>query len=166
MAGCVEIDGVVKEYFDFKIAPHPQATIEPEALKVGGVTLEQIQAYPDMKEVHKQLLKMLGKYVDKFNKTGKFFLAGYNNAAFDNQFLRAFFILNGDTYFGSWFWSSPLDVFVLASKFLMKERHKMEDFKLQTVAKQMGIAIDETKLHEGSYDIYLTREIYNLLELM
>lgn len=166
IAGCVEIDGEVKEYFDFKVAPHPKATIEPDALKVGGVTLEQILAYPDMATVHKQFTNMLAKYVDRYKKTDKFFLCGFNNMGFDDKFLRQFFELNGDTYFGSFFWANSLDVMCLATRYLLKTRPSMVDFRLMTVAKTMGLTIDETKLHDGAYDIYLTREIYNLLELL
>ena len=58
---------------------------------MGNVTREQILAYPPMQQVYQEFVSMLGKYVDKFNKKDKFFLVGYNNAAFDNQFLRGFF---------------------------------------------------------------------------
>ena len=44
LAGCIEIYGEIVESSNFKVAPNPKAIIEEEALKVGGVTLEQIQA--------------------------------------------------------------------------------------------------------------------------
>lgn len=92
ISGQIVIDGVIKETFDFHVQPNPRAMIEDEALKVGGVTREQILAYPPMQQVYQEFVAMLGKYVDKFNKKDKFFLVGYNNAAFDNQFLRGFFL--------------------------------------------------------------------------
>ena len=161
ISGVIEIDGEVKEDFDLKVQPNPAAKIEEEALQVGNVELEVIQAYPPMKEVYKAFVAMLGKYVDKYDKKDKFFLCGYNNASFDNQFLRAWFVQNGDEYFGSWFWSNSLDVMVLASDALKHHRTEMENFKLMTVAKYIGIEIDESKLHDAVYDIYLTRSIYN-----
>jgi DNA polymerase-3 subunit epsilon len=106
---------------------------------------------------------MLGKYVDKFNKKDKFFLVGYNNAAFDNLFLRGFFLQNKNNYFGSWFWSSSLDVMVLATLFLAEKRADMENFKLSTVATTLGIKVEEEKLHDASYDIYLTKSIFNII---
>lgn len=162
ISGIIEIDGEVKEEFDLKVCPNPNMKIEQAALEVGNVTLEQVLAYPPMSAIYMGLTKMLGKYVDKFDKTDKFFLIGYNNASFDNQFLRAFFEQNGDKYFGSWFWANSLDVMVLASEHLKEVRNQMVDFKLKTVAKQVGIEIDETKLHNATYDIYLTREIYKI----
>jgi len=160
LSGIIEIDGVVKEEFDFKVAPNPLAKVEQSALDVCSVTLEQIQAYPKMGEVYKQFWQMLEKYCDKFNKLDKFFLVGFNNASFDNQFLRAWFTQNGDNYFGSWFWSNPIDAYVLSSQLLMSERHTMTDFKLKTVCLKMGIEVDETKLHDAVYDVYLTRDLY------
>ena len=99
ISGEIIIDKVSKEKFDFKVRPNPNAVIEQEALDVAGVTKEQILAYPPMTEVYTQFVKMLSKYVDKFKKDDKFFLVGYNNASFDYQFLRGFFLQNGVKYF-------------------------------------------------------------------
>jgi DNA polymerase-3 subunit epsilon len=160
ISGEIVIDGITKESFDFKVRPNEKALIDDEALKVGNVTRDQILAYPAMIEVYVKLTKMLAKYVDKYSKTDKFYLVGYNNASFDNQFLRGFFLQNGDNYFGSWFWSNSLDVMVLASQHLLDRREQMENFKLCTVAKELGLIIDDSKLHDATYDISLTRAIY------
>lgn len=160
ISGCIEIDGDVKEEFNFHVKPNPACVIEDEALDVSGVTLEQINAYPDMNVVYNQVKTMLSKYVNRYNKYDKFFLVGYNNAPFDNQFFRAFFVQNNDNYFGSYFWSSAIDVMVLAANHLKSTRHTMEDFKLKTVANTLGVTVDESKLHDALYDIYLTRAVY------
>jgi DNA polymerase-3 subunit epsilon len=162
ISGCIEIDGELKESFDFKVCPFKDAIIENDALATSHVTREQILNYPPMFDVYMNLSTLLSKYVDKYNKTDKFFLVGYNCASFDNQFLRAWFVQNGDNYFGSWFWSSTLDVMVLAAEYLKHRRHAMIDFKLKTVAAELGIDVDESRLHDGSYDIELTRRIYHL----
>lgn len=86
ISGSIVIDGKHIQDFDFHVQPNPKAIIEDEALKVAGVTREQILAYPPMGQVYSEFVAMLAKYVDKFNKKDKFFLVGYNNAAFDNQF--------------------------------------------------------------------------------
>ena len=160
ISGCIEVDGDVKEEFNFHVKPNPACIIEDEALKVSGVTLEQINAYPDMNIVYNQIKAMLSKYINKYDKYDKFFLVGYNNAHFDNQFFRAFFVQNNDNYFGSYFWSSAIDVMVLAANHLKNTRHTMENFKLKTVADTLGVTVDESKLHDALYDIYLTRAIY------
>lgn len=159
-SGMVVIDGEIKETFNYKVCPNPKADITEEALQVAGVSKEEILQYPPMQEVYSEFVQMLGKYVDKYDKTDKFFLCGYNNASFDNQFLRAWFVQNGDNYFGSWFWSSAIDVMVLATQALMEMRSRMLNFKLCTVAQTFGIKIEEEKLHDAMYDIYLTYEVY------
>lgn len=161
IAGFIVIDGVIKETFNFHVRPNPRCQIEQAALDVAGVTQEEVLAYPPMSEVYNQLVALLGKYVNKYDRNDKFFLCGYNNCSFDDKFLRGFFLQNGDNYFGSWFWSSSLDVMVLAAHHLAEERHKMKDFKLATVAEYMGVKIAEDKLHDALYDIYLTKAIYD-----
>lgn len=163
ISGQIVIDGAVKESFNFHVQPNPKALIEEEALKVGGVTREQILAYPPMQQVYQEFVVMLGKYVDKFNKKDKFFLVGYNNAAFDNQFLRGFFLQNGDVYFGSWFWSNSIDVMVLASAYLATRRPEMDNFKLSTVAKTLGIVVNDDSLHDAMYDIELTKAVFDIV---
>jgi len=163
ISGAIVIDGEIKERFDFKVKPFESAIIEEEALKVANVTMEQIMAYPTMKEVYGQLIKLLSKYIDKFDKKDKFHLVGYNNASFDNNFFRAFFVQNNDNYFGSWFWSDSIDVMVLASHKLRKYRSKMVDFKQSSVAKYIGIEIEEEKLHDAIYDIDICIKIFNFI---
>lgn len=160
IGGIVDIDGQEAERFDIRLAPNPAATIEQEALDVAGVTLEQVQSYQPMEDGYRQLVGILSKYVNKFDKRDKMYLVGYNNAGFDNSFLRALFQQCGDKYFGSWFYPNCMDVYVMVTPFLMGVRNDMENFKLMTVAKTMGIEIDENKLHDATYDIELTRDIF------
>lgn len=156
----MDIDGQETERFDIRLAPNPAATIEQEALDVAGVTLEQVQSYQPMEEGYRQLVGILSKYVNKFDKRDKMYLVGYNSAGFDNNFLRALFTQCGDKYFGSWFYPNCMDVYVMVTPFLMGVRNDMENFKLMTVARTMGIEIDENKLHDATYDIELTRDIF------
>lgn len=161
ISGEIVIDGEVKESFDYHVQPNPAAQIDPAALEVGGVTEEQIKAYPPMGQIYNEIVAMLGKYVDKYNRKDKFYLVGYNNASFDNQFFRAWFIQNGDKYFGSWFWANCMDVMVMATPYLADKRGEMENFKQGTVAKTLGIEIDDSKLHDAKYDIEVCRAIYD-----
>jgi DNA polymerase-3 subunit epsilon len=163
ISGCLEIDGEVEEYFNFKVAPNPKAKIEPEALKVGGVTLEQIQAYPEMGLIFRKFKAMLSRHCDPYNTKDKIYLVGYNNASFDDKFLRAWFTQNKDSYFGSWFHAGALDVMVLAAQYLIDRRVGMANFKLMTVAKELGLIVDETRLHDAEHDIELTRGVYRIV---
>jgi len=169
ISGKVVIDGNVVESFNFKVKPYKDAIIEDSALSVSGITKDDLSSYMEMKDCYNEFVAILSKYVDKFSKTDKFHLLGYNNASFDNQFLRAWFTQNATTekeaqygnYFGSWFWSDSIDVMVLASNKLKGKRHLIENFKQSTVAKYLGIEIDESKLHDALYDIEVCLDIYN-----
>lgn len=162
----IEIDGVIKESIDLKIQPSPHSEIDLESLKIGGVTLEQVKAYPNTQaDAHKKVVELLRRHVYQYNRLDKCYLLGYNNASFDDGFLRGLFKQNNDEYFGAWFWSGSMDVMVLASDYLAPVRHMLKDFKLKTVAAYLGITIDESKLHEAGYDVYLTRQIYHMIKV-
>ena len=160
LSGMIVINGEIKETFNFKVQPRAGALVSQEALAIANVTVDILRTYKPLQDTYNEFVAILSKYVDKFNKNDKFFLVGYNNASFDNQFLRSWFTANGDKYFGSWFWSNSFDVMVLATPYLAAKRASMENFKLLTVAKACGVQVDESKLHDADYDIYLTHEVY------
>lgn len=161
LSGILEIDGEVKESFNFKMQPNPNAVIEDSALKVANVTREDLSGYElTMITGYQKFIQMLSKYVDKFDKKDKIFLCGFRNTGFDDPFLNAFFKQNGDDYFFSWFWGNSLDVNVLATQKFKDIRSTLKDFKLSTVAKIVGIEVDDTRLHDALYDVELTRLIY------
>ena len=161
VSGRVIINGEVKENFDFKVRPKETAIYDQAALQVGNVTEEQLRSYIPMGTQFSRFISMLDKYVSKFDKTDKFYLVGYNNAHFDNQFLRQWFTDNGHKFFGSYFWSNSCDCMVLATPYLMDKRKDMADFKQSTVAKALGINVEAEKLHDASYDIVLCHAIYD-----
>jgi DNA polymerase-3 subunit epsilon len=162
ISGGIYINDKLVESFDFKVKPHERAKVEQGALDVGGLTLDTIVAYPHRTEVYPKLIALLEKNCKKFDSKDKYFFCAYN-AHFDNAFVRAFFKQCDDNYFGSWFWSNNIDVMVLAGEYLKDVRHEMENFKLMTVAKKLGIEIDESKLHDGFYDIELTKKVYDII---
>ena len=171
ISAAIWIDGVKVEEMNFNVIPHPLSKIEPEALAVAGISVADLIDYEPMESVYEKIVVILAKYVDKFKKTDKFHLLGFNNASFDNSFFRAFFVQNAKTprekdfgnYFGSWFWSDSIDVMVLASNYLRAERHLMADFKLATVAEYLGIVVDPGRLHDATYDLELTKLIYDIV---
>ena len=163
LAGVVEVDEEVVEEFDFRIAPHPKAICEPAAMTICGVTEEQLRAYPPADVFHAEFLRLLARYVNKFDKLSKIHLVGFNNRYFDDQFLRKHFEIQGDNYFGSWFWADSLDVMVLASEYLLDRRAGMPSFKLHRVAEELGLEVDQSKTHEAGYDVQLTRQIYRIV---
>ncbi len=166
LSGCIDIDGEIVETFDFRIAPYKGAVVVPGALAVSKTTEADLATFMTPLEAHAKFIEILDKYVNRFNKSDKMFMAGYNNASFDNNFLRKFFDVVGDKFFGSYFWPNPFDVYVLASFILMEERDKLANFKLETVADYLFIRFDRDSLHKADTDVKLTRDLYYKLVKM
>ena len=163
IAGLVEVDDMVQERFNIYSRPHPNAILEPAALSVSGVTEEQILSYPSMIDAKNNFCRILAKYINKYDKNQKAYLVGFNNRGFDDRFLRMWFTLCDDQFFGSWFWSDSRDTLVLASEYLESRRTSMPNFQLHTVAETLGIPVEKSKLHDARYDVELTRQIYRIV---
>lgn len=163
LSGQIVIDNEMKCTFDFRLRPHKVAEIDRKALEKSRVMEEQINSYPEAAEAYTSFVQLLSEYVDKFDKQDKFYMVGYNNAKFDNDFLRNLFTLQGDNYFGSWFWNCSIDVMVLATQKLLGKRSEMAHFDLFSVARYFGIEVDEKRLHEAQYDVEITKEVYERL---
>lgn len=173
ISGCVQLGDTVEETFDWYVRPYPQDVIEDEALAVTGIDRRQFlppghpdhlavtgQDFLDPGVVYTRMVEMLGRYVDKFNKTDKFQFVGYNAHSFDMPFVRKFWEKNSDRFFGSWFWYPCLDVMLVWAQILQLKRPELTNFKLATVARHSGIKVDDDRLHDSQYDIELTRELW------
>lgn len=160
-SGKIIIDGQTKEHIDLHMKPFEGAEISQEALNVSGVTEEEINAYPAEGEAYNTIIGLLNKYVSRYDRRDKFYLCGFNIHRFDNDFFRALFERHGNKWFGSYFWSDSLDAMLLAAPYLIEKRPYMPNFKQMSVAKALGITIDESKLHNADYDIELSQQIYD-----
>lgn len=161
LAGIVEIDGEVKEEFEFFIKPFSQDKIDPAALAISKTKESDILNYKSPDLVYQELVKILSKYINKFNKQDKFFISAYN-AKFDADFLRAFFRKNNDNYFNSWFWSGLIDIISIAAFYIANNNltKEIESFKLESMMQYFGIEFDQGSFHNALYDIRNSRELY------
>lgn len=161
IAGRVYVDYKLKKEFYHDVKLMPGDEYSKEALAVSNKTPEDIvsESHCDPKRLCAALIKNLGVYCDKFSKTDKYFVLGYN-VNFDTDFMRQFFAKNGDNYYGSWFWSANLDVMTIAQQHLIHDRHKMPNFQLGTVANHLGIDAEEKDLHNALFDVSLHEAIY------
>jgi DNA polymerase-3 subunit epsilon len=163
LAFMIEINNKIVEKYNFKIAPFPGSEISKEALEISGIMDDELENFPPPEEMHKDLLKSLSKYVNKYTKTDKFILAGYNISSIDEPFLRQFFTKNCDNYFGSWFFWPKLDVQNQVAEHIAKKNLRLENYKLETVCNHFNIPI---KAHDATSDIKATRTLYYLLSAL
>ena len=149
------IDGI-----NLKMRPRKGKWVDQRSFAFTGFNINELMTWQDDKIAFEKFTNFLGKYCDKFNKSDKFTLVGYNSLHFDIDFLRQWFLDNDDKFFGSWFWSNSIDIISEASRYLIQYRPAFHNFKLGNIAKMMGIKVDENQLHDGLYDIKLTYKIF------
>ena len=159
LAYLIEIDGIEKEEGNIFMQPFDYSNISPQALEINNTTIEQLKGYQAPIDVYRNLCKTLSKYVDKYDRTDKFQPAGYN-VGFDCDFLKEWFVKNGDVYYGSWFnWKQidPLKVLYFMDGMGLLS---LPDYKLQTVCEYFDIHI---KAHDAISDIKATKKLIIIL---
>jgi len=155
LSGAILVDRKVKEVFDIKMDVFPNDKFIEGWNEAGHFSEEVIHKQQAPQEGYREFTKLLSGYVDKFNKLDKLTMYAYNSP-FDDAFIRAWFKKNGDKYYGSWFWFPNICVMRQAMVHLRDQRAELENFQLITVAKHLGIEIDEKEAHDALYDVYLT----------
>jgi DNA polymerase-3 subunit epsilon len=158
----VEIDGEPKGWFNQTMRPFADDLIDLKALEARNKTVEEIKKYDVPSTIHEWFVNFLGKYVDKFQKEDKFFFVAYN-APFVNQFVRNWFNDVEDNFFGSWFWTPPIDMMTIAGWMLMEDRPNISSFKLPTLCDFLGIPVDKKELNQTDYKVDLLRRMFHLL---
>lgn len=171
VSGYVEIDGEIKNSFDFKIKPHKNALWMQEAIDKTGITPEIAESFMDSSEAFSKFTDILESYVDRYDREDKFFLIGYN-VKFDEDFLREWFIREALTEedkkygngFGALFWTPSIDVMNYAAVRTLTSRTNFPNFRLGTVCRTLGIEFNEEEAHNAQFDIQKTRELWHLLK--
>lgn len=155
LAAIVEINGKVMERFNMRCQPFDYDAISQEALDVNGLTVEQLRTFPEPIELYKALTGVMGKYIDKYDRTDKFTPAG-QRVGFDADFLKAFFEKCGDKYYGSWLNWRHVDLLAVVRFLRYAGVLEIENDKLETVAAHFGITFDA---HDAMADIETTRNL-------
>ncbi len=162
IACLIEINGEIVEEYTSRVRPFKIENANEQALKVTGVTLDEIQHYPEPSIVHAKLVDIFAKYVNKFERSDKFTPVAYNGK-FDCEFLHAFFKKNGDKYYGSWMNWKIVDPLALLYIMDYKRKIALPNYKLATVCQHFGIPL---QAHDALEDIKATRELWYVLDDM
>lgn len=162
LSGIIRIDKKDVEKFNFYIKPFENSEVTEKALEVQGRTLEDLKTdkYVEEKEVYKQFINILDKYIDKYDRTDKFIVAGYN-VRFDVDILKAFFQRHGNNFLFSYLDSSMLDpLYSIRLLQIAEVLPVLENNKLETWCKHFGI---ELKAHDSLEDIEATKKLIGKL---
>ena len=162
LSGIIRIDKKDVEKFNFYIKPFENSEVTEKALEVQGRTLEELKTdkYVEEKEVYKQFINILDKYIDKYDRTDKFIVAGYN-VRFDVDILKAFFQRHGNNFLFSYLDSSMLDpLYSIRLLQIAGILPVLENNKLETWCKHFRI---ELKAHDSLEDIVATKKLIGKL---
>ncbi|MFZ3047156.1 MAG: 3'-5' exonuclease [Desulfatirhabdiaceae bacterium] len=161
IGGIIEIDGIDVDSFSIKMKPYSFDSINHEALTINRISLETLSSYQDFEKGMQRFKYKLEENIDKFSKTYKFIIAGYN-VGFDIGFLRHAFLNIGDEFYGSWFFSCNIDVMTYVAEDV-KRGARYENHNLGCVCGANGVCLENA--HDALADITATRELYYAMRL-
>lgn len=148
------------------LQPSIKRRVTQEALTIQGRTLDEVMAHPLTQQEGKiEFAKILGRYVDKYDRLDKF-LWGGQNPAFDMEFVKHLWSSHGDSYFGAWFYYHPLDLITMMVALRLRGYYtEMPNLKLGTICNALGVRLDNA--HNALADVRATREaFYRAIDLM
>lgn len=160
----VEIDGEVMEEVNLKFQPTDLGNIDPKALEVTGYTVKEMKEWDMPQQAAPKIVSLFNKYIDKYDKSDKFFPAGHN-VQFDLDFLQSFWKRHIDNYgTGSYQNWRALDSRVFANFLNISGKLDIPNIRLETICTAWGI---EIKAHDALSDIRATRQVIkNMLSLL
>lgn len=152
------INGVKKEPFVSYVAPHEGAILDPKALEINKITLDQIKTFPDGKEVLKNLIEWLDSHETVFNLIGQ-------NIQFDRNFLYTFFsrhMSHGE--FITRIKPGDFCTLEMSKKYFSNKGAKPSSMKLGDLCKFFGIKLENA--HSALPDVEATYELFLALKAM
>ncbi len=165
IAGAIEIDNEVVEWFGIRCKPHEGADISESALKTIGLTIEELNQEQEPEQALKELEKVFSKYIDRYNKNDKLIMICHNYP-FDFRMLYNFYSRLNNKFMGS-FIDFKLNVCTLnlvKSLQVMGILPILENNRLETWCRYFGVTLENA--HDALEDIRATREVYKNIDSM
>jgi DNA polymerase III epsilon subunit-like protein len=158
-------NNIRKDEINIYMKPGENAAIYREALRATHTTYKDL--FTNKKRIsqfegYNKVIDFLDDKVNRYKKEDKVLFIAYN-AKFDEDRIREWFVRMDNQYFNAYFHWPVLSVDQLLAWFTLDTRDKLDNFKLITVAKGLGINIEEEKLHDSEYDCFITEQIYRIL---
>ena len=110
------------------------------------------------------MLEYFETKIDVHDPKDKFYIAGFNAAAYDAAFLKELFRRCESRQFRNYFQIQVIDLASIAAFVLMDERDSLPDFSLATVASHFGIETQMSGGHDCMATAELSRKLYNALK--
>lgn len=148
--------------FDLRLRPHPSAVISPEALKINKLDPERLHDPERLEPIdaYKKLKSIFLTYIDKYDKSDKFYLVG-QNVHFDYGFLLELWNRQGDGYLGSFIHYHKIDLIALTASMRLAGKlptgPELPSMKLEALCRYFKMT---EQTHDSMSDIRQTREIF------
>lgn len=164
LSGIIEIDGIEQERFNFYVKPFGNSIVTDEALQVQGRTFADLATdkYIDEKIVYRDFVAVLDKYIDKYDKTDKFLVAGFN-VNFDINMIKALFLRNHNSFLYSYIESASFVLDPMQIVTFLQEAQvlpKLANNKLGTLCEYFNIKFEA---HDSMEDIIATKALIKVL---
>lgn len=171
IAFILDIDGEIVEKKKYSVKPFPEDNITSEALKVQKTTFDNLFSEERMEpnKALEDLVSTMGKYVNQYDKTDKFYFMAYNGESFDRPFLSAWTQKQNFKYLFSYLHFHVIDIFSMFRFYNLGKYNTLPNQKLETAIKTLGLAekYPEESLHDALVDISATRDVfYTLLNVL
>lgn len=140
------------------MAPHAGATLDPKALEINKITVDQIKTFPEPAVV-------LRKFIDWVDSQETLFALMGHNVQFDRKFL--FTTMNMNQYnmeYITRFRTNDFCTLEMARIVFKGKRNKPEKFNLETLCKFFEIPYENG--HDALSDIKMTYEVFLRLKAM
>ena len=158
LAFAIEVDGVIHLKMNLFLKPDRLDTIKQEALSINGWSIDELKKLPDRKIACDFFCETIEQYRNDYNNLNRFKIIEYSNG-FDLKFMRTIYLSNDQ--FCKNFGKESINVLSLAKKKLPK----IKPHSLKSVARALGINVDDNLIHGAAYDRDILIKIYNKLKL-
>lgn len=160
--GClIDEDGEIKDKFEIKIKPFKLDLMTKGAFKKTGISIKDLKTFVEPIQAIQIFENFMDKYVNRYDRTDKFIMAGKNIQTFDIPFLRKFFEKCDNPYFGSWFHNMSIDINTIIAEAIFYYGLNLENYQLKTLCEVFDIDLDA---HDAMSDIIATRKLYYKLK--
>jgi DNA polymerase III epsilon subunit-like protein len=140
------------------IKPNPELNYNPDALRVNGLTLQELEEKGVSEpEAIKQIIIYLKQEYGSFKPC---LLA--HNIVFDIQFMNALFYRNKMPLFQEFFWGDPKDTMIIISYLKEKGLNNFDKLNLQSVHRALFGELFKNA-HTSEADVLATTKIYKKL---
>lgn len=167
IAAIFEEDGVEVDRINLEFAPDPTKDIPHKWqtwAKSNGIDVDAIlNRTMTHQEGWTQWMAFLDKHIDKYDKTDKATVCGFN-VHFDVGFMRIFMNQYDPTKYdayGGYFWSGVIDTQSAFTRIAAPHRDQYPKTTLIMACKAMGVEL--TNAHDGMADIEATRKIEKMI---